>query len=301
MSWSRISLASAEQSFHPDRDVFIHALAETMPQCDRKRDLTTIGDLAPLQPEEERNCYVYCAQRTCSAAEAFVEDGDNRKTLSEGCKSVFVVEDGSLGMRADELTDGNACHKSILDYNRSRRLGTDEGSPAHCVGCTTERTAIIPLTIDDVSSKGALVDSKDEIPSWFLSEGIYSALPPHISCSARGSAYKPLGKDPPVTETRCGSEIVMDTSGSSVPANATIAYWAATPSDVGDREAASAYGDFSNSGIAKCDEHECKMRVSLPSSYAEEGVLYEPHLHFTVWNGDSWDLNVKTVVLPPWK
>ena len=47
-----------------DGDVFINALHDNLPECDRATHAATLDDVA----DGASHCYVYCAQRACHAA-----------------------------------------------------------------------------------------------------------------------------------------------------------------------------------------------------------------------------------------
>ena len=60
-------------------------------------------------------------------------------------------------------------------------------------------------------------------------------------------------------------------------------------------EAGQAYRDFSESGIVRCQDGRCPLRVNYPGRYPAEGKVYRPHIHFAVWKGNEWDTVARTV------
>ena len=114
----------------------------------------------------------------------------------------------------------------------------------------------------------------------------------HFSCDPR---YK--GDDlAPHAPSNGKDVLVIDVRGTDVAPDATIGYWASKPSEA-VRTAERAYGDFSNRGIARCEAGVCRLPLSLPTPYTEDGKVWKPHVHFAEWKGDRWDLVARTVNL----
>lgn len=254
--------------------VYINALADTMPECDRAKDMTTLESLRHADV-----CNVYCAQKTCGAAKTFMEK--HQDELRQKCSMVAYLERGALAMKADDLVDGPKCHSRIAEFNAA------DGVQSTCLTCAKESIEI-PLVIDKQKMRGKLLTTVDEPPEWFLESGIIPPLPPPFQCDER---YKhPLQYH----QVDGSSEMQVDIRGTDLPPDATMAYWA---SQSGDRvlEASRAYGSFANSGIVKCKKGLCTFKIDRPGSYTAEGKVFTPHVHFTTWKDGHWELKARTI------
>lgn len=90
-------------------DKFIHALSESLPQCDLKRGVDKVEDIV-----EGDACNVYCAQASCDAAKKYMKEHASHFAR---CSSVNYLKEGSIRMDADLLVDGFVCHDAIHKWN----------------------------------------------------------------------------------------------------------------------------------------------------------------------------------------
>lgn len=261
-----------------DAGVFLNVLAEGMPECDRKEHSVTLDELKEF--EEPPKCYVYCAQRTCTAAKKFMEE--HSEELGKLCDTVSYLPGGALEMNPDDLVDGKACHAKIIEHNMKQ--GIQDG----CLTCGDgeEDQIKLEMTMDGDPVDATYYETKDVIPDWYKRAGIVGTLPTQFSCDKR---YKT-----PVVHDNGGVQVEMNIEKTGLPKNALIAYWGANPStDV--RVAPDAYDEFQNSGIAQCKEYQCKFKMNIPARYTADGKVYKKHLHVTDWDGFSWNLKAKTI------
>lgn len=159
----------------------------------------------------------------------------------------------------------------------------------NCVTCqAADKATPVKLVIDNQERVGRFVSTVGKVPEWYTQEGIYSSLPRQFTCDKRYHA--PLE----MHEVAEGHNITLSTRGTSIPPDATIAYWAAQPSDT-VTDAAHAYKDFSNGGIVQCTGSLCSFKMHLPGRYEVDGVVYPSHFHLTQWTGDQWNTVGRTV------
>ena len=273
-------VCNADKNLDPN-GVFLNALSESMPECDRKERAVSLDDLADHSAREERpNCYVYCAQRSCTAAQVYMQA--HKADLETHCATVSYLHGGALEMDRSELADGDACHQKIIEHNM--RDGLQDG----CLTCEKDDRVKLKMSIDGKPVDATYLRTSGEIPDWYRRSGIVGALPTQFSCDER---YK----SPLELHENAGSTTVeMDISGTDLKHDAVIAYWAARPSeDVYTAE--SAYGAFENSGIVQCKDSVCKFALDLPGRYTSEGRVFKRHIHLAEWQGEQWNLNAKTV------
>ena len=260
-----------------DGGVFLNALSESMPECDRKEGAETLDSLKGF--ETLPKCYVYCAQRSCDAATKYMErHEDDLNTL---CSSVSYLHGGALEMDRDRLVDGKVCHKKIVDHNMQD--GLQEG----CLTCEDKDKVDIEMSIDQVPVKATYLRTSGEIPDWYRRSGIVGSLPTQFSCDDRYK--KPLPHD-----GGGSASVTVNIAPTGLPKDALIAYWAAEPSDE-VRVAEEAYGTFKNSGIVQCQDFVCEFPIDVPGIYTSEGKVYKSHIHLTEWQVDRWNLNAKTI------
>ena len=259
--------------------VFLNALSENMPECDRKRSMSTLDRLDSFKTPP--HCRVYCAQRSCDAAKTFLKEHDD--ALSKKCASVTYLPGGALEMDQHDLVDGVACHRNIVAHNIE-----DKGLQEGCLTCSGEKRTSIDMTIDGTVVDATYLKTNDEIPEWYRRSGIVGNLPTQFSCDKR---YKGT---PVVHDHKGSSKVKMDISKTDLPGNSILAYWGAKPSKT-VRVAEQAYGTFNNSGIVQCKDSVCEFPIDPPSRYTEEGKVYKSHIHVTEWLGDRWNLNAKTI------
>lgn len=255
--------------------VFLNALHDSMPECDRARKATTLDDL-----DRASHCYVYCAQRSCHAAAHFLADREDE--IRSKCEDVTYLRNGALAMREGELADGPACHSNIIAYNETK----DEG----CLNCDARTSSQVDVRVDGERREGAtFLSTRSSPPDWFRRASIWSRLPPQFSRDPR-YANAPQTHDP-----RGSSRVRLDTTGTGLSDDALLAFWASKPSDK-VREAQDAYDDFANGGIVQCERKICDFTLDPPSSYTSEGKVFRPHFHVAEWKGDHWS-GVSTVTL----
>ena len=249
-------------------EVYINALHDSMPECDRV-DPGTRGD-SPAS-----RCYVYCAKPSCHAAVEYMQDHEG--LLRSQCLETVYVKGGAVSMRRDDLVDGDLCHTKIL--------GTRP-----CYNCTTDPGTPIGVTVDGQQTQARLLSTRTDPPSWYAAAGIQGRLPLQFTTDPRYQTGEPH-------EVATGTEYEIDISGTEFEPHSTLAVWASHPSD-DVRSARDAYGRFDNSGITKCDETKCTVRLDPPSGYVVEGEAYKPHLHLTDRHGAKWNPHVRTITLP---
>lgn len=262
---------------HVPRTVFLNALSEQLPECDRKEKMSTLSELMSADM-----CYVYCAQRSCGAATEYMKT--NETELREKCSMITYLHNGALGMEKGELVDGTVCHKKITDANLNK------GVQSTCLTCDAKDSGTeLPMTVNGDAVAARLVTTRGEIPEWYKRTGIVSSLPTQFSCDDR---YK----FPPVPHESGDAtmQVEVDIAGTGLPSDSVIAYWAAHESDE-IHEAAHAYGKFDNSGIARCRESKCRFAVDNPGMYTANGFVYKPHIHFTEWVDGGWNTTAKTI------
>ena len=262
--------------------VFINALSEEMPECDRKANARQLNSLSTEDPLP--TCYVYCAQRSCGAAKQFMMKHEFE--LSSKCESVLYLHGGALEMQPDELVDGTKCHANIIASNMKK--GVQDG----CLNCAADEKIALSMTMNDIPVNATLMSTHDTIPDWFLRSGIVSTLPTPFSCDDR---YRnaPTDHGP---EGGGNTRVRLDISNTDLPKDATLAYWAAHSRDK-VVIAKDAYGDFTNSGIVHCKDNVCDFGVDYPGMYTAEGKVFKHHIHFTEWLGTHWNLTAKTIDL----
>ena len=185
-------------------------------------------------------------------------------------------------MDRHELVDGDRCHRNIIGYNMKK--GLRDG----CLTCEgDDKIKLNKMTMDGEPVDATYLRTSGEIPDWYRRRGIVGTLPTQFSCDERYK--KPLPH-----HDSDKSRFVVDISETDLPPDATIAYWAAKPSDE-VRVAEDAYGNFDNGGITQCEGSICEFRLDLPGRYTSEGKVFKRHIHLTHWNVDRWDLDAKTI------
>ena len=85
-------VCNADKNLDPN-GVFLNALSESMPECDRRERAVSLDDLADHSARAERpNCYVYCAQRSCNAAQVYMQK--HKDDLEAHCATVSYLHGG---------------------------------------------------------------------------------------------------------------------------------------------------------------------------------------------------------------
>ena len=265
----------------PGKSVYINALADKMPFCDRKSDMTRLDQL-----DHADTCFVYCAQDTCSAARSFMEA--EREQLKKKCGETVYLHNGALAMERGSLRDGTKCHEAIAAHNA-------KSTKDECLTCGVESLPIAVKVDGKPLADARYIETDDEIPNWYIRMGTYSPLPKHFTCDRRYDLARRDRVAPVVP--RGSSTIQFDISQTGLPKDAWIGYWASKATDT-ILPAADAYDKFANSGMVQCDGHVCKIPLDMPGKYTAEGQVFEPHLHFTHWNGAGWDMRAKTISFP---
>jgi hypothetical protein len=161
-----------------------------------------------------------------------------------------------------------------------------------CHTCT-EGTHSIRIAIgDNKSFETDIFETSSIIPDWYKKEGIYSPLPPQFTCDDRYK-NKPRVHMP---ENANNSDVYVDISNTDLAPDSMIAYWASKP-NTSVQTASSSYDKFENSGIVKCKDSVCKIKLELPTSYSVDNEIHPPHIHMTDWQGDTWNTKAKTILL----
>lgn len=266
----------------PPTTVFLNALPAGFESCDRRADTMRRID----EEFAADMCYVYCAKRSCGAAEAFMQE--HADALHQKCAMVTYLHNGALAMPPEDLVDGAACHASIL-------AGEERSGERMCVTCGEGEGVPISVTVDDEEVEARLVATSGSPPDWYTRAGILAPLPTQFSCDDRYRAA-PVGPITHRPSAACAQTVRIDISDTDVPADSLLAYWAAKPSE-SIAPAAVAYDDFSNSGITRCDGTSCTLHVEPPGAYAADGEVFPPHIHFTEWLGDRWNTAARTINL----
>lgn len=270
------------QEHPPDKlgknEVFFNALAKSAPECNRV-DNNKDGESGKLD-----KCYVYCAQRTCKAAEKFMRQ--HERGLREQCKEVVYLKGGALCMNKDKLIDGEKCHRDIAEYNKKQ--SGEETKP--CYQCDADKGVDVGLVIDGVETQASLLENEKKPPAWYPCAGI--AKTQRLPLQFQRSKYEP--RKPQTHDVKDGALYRLDISNTDIHPNAYLAVWASEPSK-GVLPAHEAYGSFDNSGIAKCVENLCTFRLRKPSSYTANGKVYKPHIHLVDHDGKKWNEDVRTL------
>ena len=246
-------------------EVFVNALPD-MPECDRRHGMASLDALE----EPAARCYVYCAQRSCGAAKAFLHDRADE--VAAKCAAVTYLRNGALSMPEIDLADGEACHARIVAHN-----------PSAAEPCLTCEDGAVParLAVDGAAAEATFVTTDDTVPDWFHRADVWSRLPPQF---ARDPRYRnrPKPHDP-------AGELALSLRVDGLPYadDALLAFWAARD-DGRVREAHDAYGDFTNSGIVQCRAGQCDFTLDRPGRYTAEGRVFRPHVHVAPWRGDHW-------------
>lgn len=284
------ALPPSEEDFRAGNNVYINVLADTLPDCNRKEGTTSLPELGSAD-----KCYVYCAQESCTAADAFMTA--NADLLHSKCATTIYLREGALAMEPSELVGGASCHGAIRAYNAAAE---DLAPQTGCLTCQAGggEAKLVPVALGDASADAPLLSTSGTIPDWFLEKHVYSPLPPQFTCDDRYKTtpepHSPEGDDVVVFEMR-------DVSQAGLPSDATLSYWASEPHESGgDLPAPEAYGDFANSGITKCEAGVCRMPMRRPSPYTVGGERFAAHVHFTHWDDADgrWALPARTVMFP---
>lgn len=267
------SRAMYSDEFKAADAVYINALHDKMPECDRVEGVVALEKLTHAD-----ECHVYCAQRSCDAAQKFI--ATHADELEHKCGVVKYLHNGALAMPKSKLVDGAACHAKIVDFNKA-----DERA---CLTCkSTAQPIDAKLNGKPIEARYAVTDTN--IPEWYLRTGNHAPLPNHFSTDPRHFNWPVLYSPPDAT-----ARLDIDISRTGLPADAVLGYWASRPSEE-TLEAGAAYDDFRNRGIAQCEAHKCVLRLDMPGAYTAEGRVFKPHVHFAEWAGEHWALDAKTV------
>lgn len=160
-------------------------------------------------------------------------------------------------------------------------------------------------TADPYIEDTKLSETKSIIPFWFKKAGNYSPLPASITCD---DSLNPFHSDLPEQFPYPHDESItfnindINNFPQIKHRQQTIYFWAAHPKDLYHpkiKSAPKAYGDFSNSGIARVDKHgNVTIHLASPQPYTVDGILYPPHVHFTtlmpnnVWCTEPWAVDI---------
>ena len=193
----------------------------------------------------------------------------------------------------------------------------EPASASVCLTCSSEPKYMlkVPRRADAGARAPAILSrNTGEIPTWYKRAGIYSPLPPPLTCSGRLNPWRaPLRAFAPAY-TNDGITIPLrvlrdlDPSVPAAPADPDAEgpwffMWAARPRQLADtavRGPAVSYADFSNATLARARGDAVTFDFMTPVPYAVDGVPYPPHIHFARLQEDStWDTRIWSVNVPP--
>lgn len=210
---------------------------------------------------------------------------DHEWELKERCNEVVYLKGGALCMKKEQLENGEKCHRDIAEYNLSKQ-GPEEVKP--CYQCGSAGAADVSVTVDGTEKQGSLLVNEDKNPEWYKCAGLEERLPPQFE----DIEYETLVPH----DVEDGSLYKLDISNSDIDANAYIGVWASEPSS-SILPAHEAYGEFTNSALAKCEENMCTFRIKRPTSYTTNGKVYKPHIHLVEHDGVEWSQRIRTLTL----
>ena len=189
---------------------------------------------------------------------------------------------------------------------------------AVCLTCSTEPKYAMPAERESGKPPAPVILSrnKGEIPLWYKRAGIYSPLPPPLTCNSRFNPWQgPLRatRAPIATSDRKDRVVVplkalrsldksMEAKGEGAP---WFFMWAARPRRLTDtyvRGPQESYGNFSNCALVQADTKtdSVTFEFASPVPYAVDGVPYPPHIHFTqLLSDDIWDTRIWSMNVPP--
>ena len=180
-----------------------------------------------------------------------------------------------------------------------------------CYTCKGEKAKSFTVFRDGKRTETVqLGDTDKKIPKWYKEAGIYSPLAPQITCNPKYNWFleRSLGEILPVSYQHSLTfnifELVKTIPMNIDPSDTWLAYWGSSgrdfncPEPVGPIEA---YGTFHNSGLSRVQtDGYVTLYYDPPTPYVVEGILYPPHIHFTLLKKDkTWRLNQTTLDIIP--
>lgn len=180
-----------------------------------------------------------------------------------------------------------------------------------CYTCQGEKVKHFPVYRDGKRTEVVqIADTDKHIPKWYKEAGIYSPLAPQITCNPRYNWFleRSLREILPASYKHSVTfsihELIKTVPMNIDPEDTWLAYWATVkrdfkrPEPVGPIEA---YGTFHNSGLSRVEsDGYVTIYYDLPTPYVVEGILYPPHIHFTLLKKDkTWRLKQTTLDIIP--
>ena len=198
---------------------------------------------------------------------------------------------------------------------REPRAKTPPASASVCLTCSSEKKYMIRVPRRGGARAPVILSrNRGEIPTWYKRAGIYSPLPPPLTCGSRLNPWQaPLRAFAPAytnDEISIPLSVLrdLDPSVPAAPSDPDAAgpwffMWAARPRQLRDtavRGPAVSYGNFSNAVLARARGDAVTFAFMTPVPYAVDGVPYPPHIHFTRLQEDStWDTRIWSVNVSP--
>ena len=188
---------------------------------------------------------------------------------------------------------------------------------AVCLTCSTEPKYVLAAERARGKPPAPVILSrnKGEIPLWYKRAGIYSPLPPPLTCDSKLNPWSAnlLATRAPIALSDRKDRVVVPLKAlrsldSSVPGGGAAPWffmWAARPRRLAEtrvRGPEESYGDFSNCAVAQADPKtdSVTFEFASPVPYAVDGVPYPPHIHFTrLLSDDIWDTRIWSMNVPP--
>ena len=181
---------------------------------------------------------------------------------------------------------------------------------AVCLTCDGEpKYRLVVERAGGLRAPVVLARNKGEIPLWYKRAGIYSPLPPPLTCNPRFNPWRtPLAATPPPPGANDKITLplgVLRKLDPSFPEDSHPWFflWAARPrrwdcTAVGPPDAS--YADFSNCALARAQNDKITFRFASPVPYAVDGVPYPPHIHMVrLLPDDTWDTRTWSINVPP--
>ena len=170
-----------------------------------------------------------------------------------------------------------------------------------CVNCNLNEFKIIECVRENgIQEHMKIYRMKNKIADWFKKIGIYSPLPRIFSCGKLDINKNTFSEKQDTKKSVHITLSLPDLELNYMPK--WIYYWYTNQRNLDNTEfpcAMDAYGDFSNDGLVSCQGKEnVTFYVDNPVPYRENGINYEPHIHFAVlqpdntWSIRPWSLQV---------
>jgi hypothetical protein len=170
-----------------------------------------------------------------------------------------------------------------------------------CYTCLLSSPENLPVYLDgrQLASTVNVQLNDGRIPDWFKMAGVYSPLAPIFTRNPQYNWFVNNGlvEQSPAKISNSVTFKVSDLTRllnikNVDPTDTYVAYWATSGRNLNNPEisdAITAYGDFSNSGIAKAnpDSSYVTLYYQTPKIYNVNGEVWPPHLHFTLLQRDK--------------